>query len=242
MADLEHADGDGQNRSRSSVAWIDPMVLSLVLLCVALVGGAVYAWRYLELAERPASTYYESQIQRWEQLLTENPDDPAIWSTLGSLYFSSGDVAAADRAYKRVLELDPDSPTALVHEAKKLRDAGDTAAARDLFKKAIQLLPQGGRYGVLFDLGEMERAVGQDDAAIAAYEESVQDNSTFWNASFQLALLYEKAGRSDEALGAALQARRFLQDDQRVADLISRLESSGATATAPAKTRMDGDD
>lgn len=241
MAVSERVDSD-DHRSRSPVVWIDPMVLSLVLLCVVLAGGAVYAWRYLELAERPPSTYYQSQIQRWEQLLTENPDDPAIWSTLGSLYMSSGDVEAADGAYERVLELDPDSPTALLHEAKKQRDAGDITAARTLFKETVEVLPEGGRYGVLFDLGEMERAAGQQDAAIAAYEQSVQDNGTFWNASYQLALLYEESGRFDDALDAALQARRFLQDDQRLTTLVARLESLGATASPPAKTRMNGDD
>lgn len=218
----------------------NPAYVVFVLVCFLLVGAATYAWRFLDMMERPPSTYYESQIQRWEEQLVSKPRDPAVWATLGSLYENSGDEAKADNAFTRALDFDRDNASAMVYFAKKKRVSGDVEEARALLTSAASNLPDSGRYLVYFELGEIERASGRDKAAIDAYEKSIADNDTFWNASFHLAALYEKRGELDQALEAALSARRFVEKNEALNQMIVRLKSQGADAEVERRS-MYGD-
>jgi tetratricopeptide (TPR) repeat protein len=215
-----------------------PKTVAALLAVLLLAGGVLTAWRYVAAVDAPPMTYHEFQIQRWEEVLAEKPDDPAIWATLGSLHEKAGDDSRAQKAYSRALELDPTNPSALVYRARAMAADGKTDSARSMLTRAADGLPEGGRFLVLFQLGELERDAGRDKAAIEAYEASAEDNSTFWNAHYELAVLYEKAGKANDALRSAYLARRFSPDDPNLEELIERLKAGGAKAKVE-KTGMD---
>lgn len=212
---------------RGSLGQRDPLLIALLLGALLMVGLAVTAWRYVALRDRPASTYYEFQIQRWEELLTSEPDNPAIWATLGSLYEKNGDDRRAEEAFTRALELDEENVAALVYKADQFLAEGDVDRARSMLTSAAAGLPEGGRYSVLFDLGELERTNGDDDAAMQAYLASYADNQTFWNAPYRLAFLFRAKGQDELALAAAVSAQRFAPDNDALGTLVDELEAEG---------------
>ena len=207
---------------------MSPAALAAVLLILVLLNGVVLAWRWAATRGEPARDYYTYQVQRWEAQLLDSPDDPAVWTTLAGLYEGMGRDRRAHDAYAEALRLDPGNPSALLYLGREASDAGDHVTARGYVTRAAEELPEGARYIAYFDLGELERKAGETDAAVEAYERSVADRDTFWNAHFQLAFLYERQGRYDEALASAERASIYLDDRPDLDALIARLRAAGA--------------
>ncbi|RJQ53666.1 MAG: tetratricopeptide repeat protein [Actinobacteria bacterium] len=200
-------------------------LIALLLFAAVVVNGLVLAWRYAAYRNRPASTYYEYQVQRWQQQLVIRPSDPAVWATLGGLYEEMGEKGRAQAAYARALELDPKNAAALVHDARLAAEQGRYDEGRRCLKKALSGLPKKGRYLVYFTLGELEESAGRPVAAARAYEASVADNDTFWNAHYRLAFIYYDRGDSKRALAEATRAERFMHDRPDLERLLDRLRA-----------------
>lgn len=209
----------------------DPGVLAVVLFLLLLAGLLVLTWRYVALRDRPARDYYEFQIERWEQQAATSSDDPVVWATLGGLFQEAGREAEAKHAFERAIELDAASPAANLYLAREARKRSDFDAAAGYVETAASGLPVGGRALAYYELGMIEKARDDTDAAIEAFEKAVDDSGTYWNAYYELTSLYESAGRFDDALEAALLAERFTPGREDLLEAIERLESRGATVT-----------
>jgi tetratricopeptide (TPR) repeat protein len=209
-----------------------------VLLILLLLNGVVFAWRLAARRAEPPRDYYTYQVQRWEAQLLERPDDPVVWTTLAGLYEDMDRESSALYAYEQALQLDPGNPSALLYLGRMASARGDHEGAREYVTNAAEELPVGARYIAYFDLGELERKAGQIEAAIDAYEHSVADRGSFWNAHFQLAFLYEQQGRLDEALTSAESARVYVDDRPDLEQLIARLRAAGAEPIGEPETEM----
>lgn len=226
----------GPGSASGPVRRLNPRSLALMLVLLVVVNGFTLTMRYLWLENLPASNYYEFQVQRWETQLADRPEDPVVWATLGGLYDAMGSERKASRAFAKALELDADNPAALMYVARADRESGEVAEARGKLERAADSLPTGGKYAVLFELGELERAAGRPAAAIRAYEASFADNSTFWNAPRELAFLYRASGQLDLALTAALQAQLFASEDVALSRLVKELRAAGAVSSVRARS------
>lgn len=222
--------------AEASTARLNLPVLAAIILILILVNGVVLAYRYASSQSRPANTYYEAQIERWQQQLQLNPEDSVVWGTIGGLYEEMGEAAKADRAFAKALEYDPKNVTALLYQSRRARAKGDYDQARALLGQIVDEVPRTGRYLVYYELGEVERAAGDTKAAIAAYEKSTADNGSYFNGYQRLAYLYDQVGESDKALAAAEQANAFTGGSaQDLTALIADLRSRGATTTGVGK-------
>jgi len=202
---------------------ISPRTLSAILVVLILVSGILLAWRWAVAQALPPGTYYEYRIQQWERLSFERPDDPLVWATLGGLYDSAGAQTKADRAYEKALELDPSNAAALMRIAEREQAEGDFDRARERLELAAESLPQGGAYLVYYRLGLLEEEAGRDCEAITAYEKSVEESRSYWNAHFRLAVLHERAGELDKAREAASIAAAFAPEEPEVLEVLERL-------------------
>ncbi len=202
---------------------ISPRTLSAILIIAILVSGILLAWRWAAARELPPGTYYEYQIQRWELQSMERPDDPLVWATLGGLYEAAGAEAKSERAYRKALELDPGNVAALMHIAEREQAEGEFDRARERLQLAADSLPQGSAYLLYYRIGLLEEEVGRDPEAIAAYEKSIEERSSYWNAHFRLALLYERAGELDKARESISRAAAFAAAEPEVIEVLERL-------------------
>jgi tetratricopeptide (TPR) repeat protein len=207
---------------------IRPQVVIALLLVALTANATLLVWRWAHNAELPPGTYHEYQIRQWEHLSLEKPDDPLVWATLGGLYEASGAEGKADSAYVRALEFDPDNVAALMHLAEADVAEGNHDAGRTRLQRAASVLPEGGAYLVYYRLGRLEEDALDPDRALAAYEASIAEKPTYWNAHFRIALIHENAGRMPEALAAAEEAARFVPDDEIVQGVIDRLRRAQA--------------
>jgi|GEM_PF-1545664 len=202
---------------------ISPRTLSFFLVLLILVSGILLAWRWAAARELPPGTYYEYQIQRWELLSLERPDDPLVWATLGGLYKNAGAESKAERAFERTLELDPTNVAALMYVAEKEQAEGDFDRARELLELAAESMPPGNAYLLYYRLGLLEEEVGRDAEAISAYEKSIEERGSYWNAHFRLAVLYERAGELDKARDSITRAAAFAREKPEVLEVLERL-------------------
>lgn len=69
------------------------------------------------------------------------PGWPPTYFALAAIHEAAGDKAAAEAAYRKIVELQPKSPDALLALASFLADTGRPAEARDLLKRLRDLNP-----------------------------------------------------------------------------------------------------
>ena len=205
-------------------AGLNPRAVVAALIIALLLHGVVIAWRYAESRNHAPRSYYEFQLARWQQQLSANPKDPLIWATIGGLYQEMGDINRAEKAFGRALTYDPQNVSAMVFRARRARADGDVETARVLFAEALDRTPPSGRSVIFYEIGDIEERSGDIPAAIAAYEESISHNSTYFNAYERLAFLYEQSGDAASAIEAASLALQFVGTTRPdLIDLVNRL-------------------
>ncbi len=73
--------------------------------------------------------------------LAEHPDDGPIWVQLGHCEKEAGDLRAAERAYRRAVQLMPNDADVLLHLGHLLRRQSRKADALDVFRAQFRLQP-----------------------------------------------------------------------------------------------------
>lgn len=110
-------------------------------------------------------------FERVQPNLDESSSDAAVLVALGNLYASLGNVAAAERVFRRSIELDNGSVDGLTGLAVVAASSGDPEGARRWLSRATQANPDASRPWAV--LGNLERVEGNTLAAIQAYQEAV---------------------------------------------------------------------
>ena len=121
-------------------------------------------------AEEPATL--QDGIVQLQQALARDPQRADGWALLGRSQLALGNLADANSAYARALQLAPDEPSVLV-EAAQARAQADPGkqfddTALQWLRHAQQLAPEGERAGWLIGIALRQR--GQDAEAAATWE------------------------------------------------------------------------
>jgi cytochrome c-type biogenesis protein CcmH len=93
-------------------------------------------------AQQPASI--EETIAQVQQRLRADPDNDEGWFSLGFLLRQSGDVAGAERAFRRAMELRPDNADYVGYLAESLvlaSQGNPPPEAERLFRRALEIEP-----------------------------------------------------------------------------------------------------
>jgi Flp pilus assembly protein TadD len=164
---------------------------------------------YLAASNRPVEA--RATIDQARQL---GPDRPGSYEVEGLLFEHAQDMAGAEKAYSKAIELRSENFLPYVRLAYMQRAPGqDTAAKRrELFAKAVALNPdypqaQQGLSSALVQLGEIEAALGPARRAVSLNPSDVFGRTT-------LAGVLGRAGKKDEALNEMRIAQSLARTDQ----------------------------
>ncbi len=106
-------------------------------------------------------------IDAQRHLVTEHPQDPAVYNDLGNLLMLVPQTADAEAAYRKAIELDPNKASALFNLGLLLQQRGDQREAEDLFQRALKADPN--HAWASYQLGTIQEARGQRAKAIDSY-------------------------------------------------------------------------
>ncbi|MGH8289396.1 MAG: tetratricopeptide repeat protein [Steroidobacteraceae bacterium] len=116
-------------------------------------------------------------------------------------------VAAID-AYARSAEADPASSAAWLNWGRLLHERGDTRAAEKVYRRALEQC--GVDSLLLFNLGVALEDLGEKAAALDAYHAAISEDPNFADCHYNLARLYESAGKTQHAIRHLGQYRRLV--------------------------------
>lgn len=171
---------------------------------------------------RPADTVILTKIlaRLFTRAVTPAAENQELTEWLQQGYHSqhAGDLAAADRCYRRVLERDPGNVDAHYLRGALLGQHGDPAAAVGHLQQAIAAKADfGDAYAAL---GNVYLALGNRAAAAASYEQAVRLDARNAAAHSNLGLAYQSGGRHAAALEAYTRAYALAPE---LPDLIKNL-------------------
>jgi tetratricopeptide (TPR) repeat protein len=116
-------------------------------------------------------------------------------------------VAAID-AYARAARADPGNAAAWLNWGRLLHERGDTRAAEKVYRWALQQC--GADSLLLFNLGVALEDLGEKEAALDAYHAAISEDPNFADCHYNLARLYESAGKTQHAIRHLGQYRRLV--------------------------------
>lgn len=129
------------------------------------------------------------------------------WFTEAMRLESTDPIRAAD-AYARAAEADPGNSAAWVNWGRLLHERGEARAAAKVYRRALEHC--GADSLLLFNLGVALEDLGEKDAALEAYHAAISEDPNFVDCHYNLARLYESAGKTQHAIRHLGQYRRLV--------------------------------
>ncbi len=157
-----------------------------------------------------------------QSILADAPDQLQARATLGDASLELGDIQVARDSY---LALDRQVPSAPVWSrlSHLAFIEGDIDRAIGLVQRSIEAMvdePASETSAFyLFQLGELDRARGDNEAAAAAYRRALDDLPEYVPATAGLARVYEAQGRRDQAITLLKQATDQIPQPEMVSAL-----------------------
>jgi tetratricopeptide (TPR) repeat protein len=137
----------------------------------------------------------------------DEPTGRDDWFTEG-MRLETIDPAAALAAYAHAAEADPDNSAAWINWGRLLHESGKPRAAEKVYRDAL------GHCGadslLLFNLGVALEDLGDKEAALEAYHAAISEDPNFADCHYNLARLYESAGKTQHAIRHLGQYRRLV--------------------------------
>lgn len=138
--------------------------------------------------------------------------EAADWFGEG-MRLESVDPAAALAAYARSAETEPDNCAAWTNWGRLLHERGDARAAEQVYRRALGQCTADSL--LLFNLGVALEDLGEKGAALEAYNAAISEDPNFADCHYNLARLYESAGKTQHAIRHLGQYRRLVTRDGR---------------------------
>jgi len=152
---------------------------------------------------RGGTTAVEVQVE----VEVEQPVDSDDWFTEG-MRLESIDRAAALAAYAHAAQADPGNSAAWINWGRLLHESGKPRAAAKVYRDALEHC--GADSLLLFNLGVALEDLGDKEAALEAYHAAICEDPNFADCHYNLARLYESAGKTQHAIRHLGQYRRLV--------------------------------
>lgn len=146
----------------------------------------------------------DDAARRLEALAKRDPENPAVYVALSSVYFRRNDAQAAIKAAKRAVALDPESVVAVLDLAFAFQAAGRPGEAATGFERVLALDPE--NLKALLNLGAIGHARGEREKAFEFYQRAVAVAPRFAGARISLGGVALELNRIDVAAEALKQA------------------------------------
>jgi tetratricopeptide (TPR) repeat protein len=173
------------------------------------------SWRVHQvLAQADAeSDRHADAIAEYELAIKLAPQQPGLHEELGTEYRNAGQIEAADVQYRAELKIDPNNISARYKLGTLQVERGRPEEAITLIESALQqnpAIPDAHYY-----LGRAQMQLGNDEASIASFKrvlsEKSEDPDIAQQAYYQLAIVYRRLHRMDEARTALAQFEKLKQ-------------------------------
>lgn len=130
-----------------------------------------------------------------------------------ALRLEDTDPVAAIAAYARAVEADPGNAPAWSNWGRLLHERGDARAAQKLYRRALEHC--GADSLLLFNLAVALEDLDDRDGALAAYHAALSEDPKFADCHYNLARMYESAGKTQHAIRHLGQYRRLVTRNDR---------------------------
>lgn len=124
-------------------------------------------------------------------------DEAQAWLDYGAS-LEEDDPRGAVEAYQRAIEADPSRLDARINLGWLLHESRRFAKAEQVYREALEAC--GGDPLLLFNLGVLLDDLNRRTAAIEAYSAALRLDPSMADAHYNLALLYEKTGKAQDAI------------------------------------------
>lgn len=118
------------------------------------------------------------------------------------------DPTAALAAYARSAAADPASAAAWINWGRLLHERGEPRAAEKLYRRALEHCAADSL--LLFNLGVALEDLGEKEAAFEAYHAAISEDPNLADCHYNLARMYESAGKTQHAIRHLGQYRRLV--------------------------------
>ena len=141
------------------------------------------------------------------QVEVDQPVAADDWFTEG-MRLENIDQAAALAAYAHAAQAAPDKSAAWINWGRLLHESGKPRAAAKVYRDALEHC--GADSLLLFNLGVALEDLGDKEAALEAYHAAISEDPNFADCHYNLARLYESAGKTQHAIRHLGQYRRLV--------------------------------
>jgi len=149
-------------------------------------------------AEAEQKKDLKAAIDRLREVVGKDPRDYVAWARLGSVYFESNDLAAAEKAYIESARVKPDFSYAFMNLGRIYLSKGDAEIATKFLERATQLEPGSPRAFQL--LGEAYILAKKGTLGVEALNEAIRlDPVGMADSHLLMASLYDRAGAKSYA-------------------------------------------
>jgi tetratricopeptide (TPR) repeat protein len=138
---------------------------------------------------------------------TDRPASADEWFS-EALRLEGIDPAAAIDAYARAAEEDPRNAAAWINWGRLLHERGEARAAERVYRRALEHCAADSL--LLFNLGVALEDLDDKDGALAAYHAAISEDPNLADCHYNLARLYESAGKTQHAIRHLGQYRRLV--------------------------------
>jgi tetratricopeptide (TPR) repeat protein len=132
-----------------------------------------------------------------EKAIELNPHLPDVYAYYGKVLLASGDKAGSQKAFEQELQLNPNDFISNLELGILLRNDEKNAEAIKYFRHALAVHP--GDPNARFEIAMTEVAQSQFPEAARDLESLVKDKPDFRQAVWQLATVYNRMGRKEDA-------------------------------------------
>ena len=193
------------------------------------------SWRVHQvLAQADAeSDRHAEAIAEYEAAIKLAPQQPGLHEELGTEYRNAGQIEAADTQYRAELEIDPHNSSARYKLGALQVERGKPEEAKALIESALHQNPA--IPDAYYYLGRAQMQLGNDEASIESFKKVLSSNAdpeTVQQAYYQLAIVYRRLHRMDEAKAALAQFEKLKQQasehQQQLYEKKRRIQESNA--------------
>lgn len=169
--------------------------------------------------------------QRVEKLIAKHPQAAMPWLLRAQVRLAEGQLREAEADFNKAVEIDPEAHRAYLGLARIYFETNQGPQAVDKLSASAAKTRNAGVY---MQLGMLQEAVGQPEAARASYEKALTINKNFAPALNNLAALFaNKFGDIEKALALARRAYDRNSGDPLICDTLAWVHfKQGAYASA----------
>lgn len=166
----------------------------------------------IQTLKQQAQTLFQQQRldearAAYEKLCRAAPKDGGSWNMLGALNGMLGDLAGAEKCFRRALDADPAAAGVHTNLGNALQLQGKLEEAERSYRKALKLTPN--NWEALTNLGNLLRRKGEQEQAEQHYRQALLHNPAYADAHSNLGVLLHDQGKHDEAISHYAQALRL---------------------------------